>query len=749
MKISRQLLYLASFVCLAALAAVAISRIGSPSMAATLVWTVVVASLAGAPGLIHRRAWPAAFVLLPIGAYLIARVQLPLPSTVHGLGSKLAGFYLDELRSGAHAYTVNRFPLDLDGAPDLKLFIAMCTYGATGLAAFVALSFRKAIPAVVITLALVGFGLTVDNANRVTWLPLAFVVLAGFTMMLSRSLMRQRWKLVDALAGGATAVTATLLALSVLGTTSVSASRPWSDWRAWGAGGTGIARISFDWMASFPSLLNPDTNTPVMTVTSAEASYWRANTLDSFTGNAWFSESSFGQLLELDSAYGAYSYSIPADEPVPGGKAVTEVFDVRGLSTRFLFTAGTPTKLVMDTGVSVYTNGAGALRLTRPREPKYRYAVTSTIPQIKAADLVGQRGGHTMGWMRFEVLPFPTAAEMTGPDPASLWAVTMDLHAADREWLGLYELNRSIVGTASDPYEIGLRIEKFLRDNYTYSLKTPRNKYKSQYAAFLFETKTGDCRHFAGAMAVLLRFNDIPARVALGFTSGRRQTDGTFLVSTNDAHAWVEAYFPRSGWVPFEPTPGNALPGAGGSSTSKGFVDPFVAGGRSPGSVPTQAQATGRPNQGPGRAGQHPIGSTAPSGSLDWLIWILVPSAALLLWPVGRATLQRRGLGRGSTEERLRVALRLVHSELRDRGVGVPPSQTLRETAVLLKDALDLDATQVVDRAEAVLFGGRVASERDLADVAALRREMRRRLRNRMGWARAALARYGIQVALR
>jgi hypothetical protein len=95
------------------------------------------------------------------------------------------------------------------------------------------------------------------------------------------------------------------------------------------------------------------------------------------------------------------------------------------------------------------------------------------------------------------------------------------------------------------------------------------------------------------------------------------------------------------------------------------------------------------------------------------------------------------------------VALRLVHAELRDRGVGVPPSQTLRETAVFLKDTLDLDATRVVDRAEAVLFGGRVASERDLADVATLRREMRRRLRNRMGWARAALARYGIQVALR
>jgi transglutaminase-like putative cysteine protease len=324
-----------------------------------------------------------------------------------------------------------------------------------------------------------------------------------------------------------------------------------------------------------------------MEVTSAEASYWRANALDSFTGTAWTSGSSFGQLLELDSAYGAYSYTIPADEPVPGGKTVTQVFDVRGLSTRFLFTAGTPTRLVMSTHVSVYTNGAGALRLSRAHEPKYRYTVTSTIPRVKATDLVGLGGGYTMGMMRFKALPFPTAAEMTGPDPASLWAVTMDLHAADREWLGLYELNRSIVGTASDPYEIALRIEKFLRSSYTYSLKPPSTSYASPYAAFLFETKTGHCAYFAGAMAVLLRFNDIPARVALGFTCGRRQADGTFLVSTNDTHAWVEAYFPQAGWVAFEPTPGNALPTAGGSSTTP---DGPTRGPEGPASIPSVAR---------------------------------------------------------------------------------------------------------------------------------------------------------------
>ena len=44
-----------------------------------LVWVVVVAALAGAAGLVHRRAWPATLVLLPLGAYLVVRRAGPRP----------------------------------------------------------------------------------------------------------------------------------------------------------------------------------------------------------------------------------------------------------------------------------------------------------------------------------------------------------------------------------------------------------------------------------------------------------------------------------------------------------------------------------------------------------------------------------------------------------------------------------------------------------------------------------------------
>jgi hypothetical protein len=56
-------------------------------------------------------------------------------------------------------------------------------------------------------------------------------------------------------------------------------------------------------------------------------------------------------------------------------------------------------------------------------------------------------------------------------------------------------------------------------------------------------------------MAVLVRAAGIPARVALGYTPGTRRPDGSRVITSSDAHAWVEVYFQGLGWVPFDPTP--------------------------------------------------------------------------------------------------------------------------------------------------------------------------------------------------
>ncbi len=70
--------------------------------------------------------------------------------------------------------------------------------------------------------------------------------------------------------------------------------------------------------------------------------------------------------------------------------------------------------------------------------------------------------------------------------------------------------------------------------------------------------KRGFCQWYAPTMAVVLRHLGIPARIVEGFLPGsREQSDATEVLRNNNAHAWVEAYFPGYGWVEFDPTGAN------------------------------------------------------------------------------------------------------------------------------------------------------------------------------------------------
>jgi protein-glutamine gamma-glutamyltransferase len=746
MKSPGKLLYFASFVGLAVTAAVVIDHIGGPTIAPLLLAAVVAAALAGAPGLVHRRAWPVAVVLLPLGAYLLLRAQLPPPPHVHGVGQQI-GFYLEQLRSGARTYAGDDFPLDFAMATGVRVLLSLVVYVAIGLAAFMALSLRKALPAIVIVLALLGFGFTTDGASRVVWTPFAFLVLAGCMLVFSRSLQRKRWRATDALAGAATAMIAALLALSLLSATSVAASRPWQDWHKWGIVGTDSARLGFNWMENFPRLLDPTTDAQVMRVRSPLASYWRANALASFDGTMWFSSGPRSSRLTPEVISGSYVYRLATSSPEPPGKLVTESFQVESMYTNYFFTGGSPQTLAIGRQVLLQVNGALALGVDPPLGPKVDYAITAVIPQLKPADLVGR--GRDYPWAilaQYDTLPFRARSDL-GPTPESAWRTAMSDSPAHREWLGLYQLNQDIVGSTTDPYGIALKVEEYLRLHYVYSLTPPHTGYQSPYAAFLFQTKTGYCQHFAGAMAVLLRFNGVPARVAVGFTAGRQVKDGTFVVTRNDAHAWVEAYFPGVGWATFDPTPGRTIPGPGASSASAGFVDSFAGGsagdaGVSPGLTPDPHAL--RKLRGADVGGARSGAPAAPSGTAGWLPLGAVLAVVLVAWPIGRAVLRKRGLRRGGCDARLRASLALVYVDLKDHGVDVPRSQTLDETARFLKGHLDLDAGALVDRVQAVLFGGRAATQEDLADVAAFRRELKRRMRARRGRVRAVLALYGL-----
>lgn len=123
------------------------------------------------------------------------------------------------------------------------------------------------------------------------------------------------------------------------------------------------------------------------------------------------------------------------------------------------------------------------------------------------------------------------------------------------------ELTRQITAQAGNPFDAVKALDRYLQQQFPYDLKIPEfpeNRDTVDY--FLFEQQAGYCEHFASSLAVMARQLGLATRFVTGYTSGDyNPLTGYFEVRGNDAHGWVEVYFPHHGWVPFDPTPGSGM----------------------------------------------------------------------------------------------------------------------------------------------------------------------------------------------
>jgi hypothetical protein len=71
----------------------------------------------------------------------------------------------------------------------------------------------------------------------------------------------------------------------------------------------------------------------------------------------------------------------------------------------------------------------------------------------------------------------------------------------------------------------------------------------------LLQEEKGFCSYYAMTMAAVLRQLGIPTRIVHGYLPGVAEGDGRWTVPLQAAHAWVEVWFERAGWVRFDPTP--------------------------------------------------------------------------------------------------------------------------------------------------------------------------------------------------
>jgi hypothetical protein len=117
------------------------------------------------------------------------------------------------------------------------------------------------------------------------------------------------------------------------------------------------------------------------------------------------------------------------------------------------------------------------------------------------------------------------------------------------------QLSRRARGNADEPQRIAANIEDFLESGYTYTTDLPEVG-DSPVEDFLFKTRRGHCEYFATAATLILRQNNVPARIVNGFYGGQWNNVGNYwAVRQGDAHSWVEYYDPQVGWLKLDPTP--------------------------------------------------------------------------------------------------------------------------------------------------------------------------------------------------
>lgn len=98
-------------------------------------------------------------------------------------------------------------------------------------------------------------------------------------------------------------------------------------------------------------------------------------------------------------------------------------------------------------------------------------------------------------------------------------------------------------------------VKEYVKNSASYSLNTDKVPKDRDIALWLLnESNTGYCVHFATSSAVMLRSLGIPARYVTGYCVRTTSTKPTVVTSDN-AHAWVEYFDDNIGWIPFDATP--------------------------------------------------------------------------------------------------------------------------------------------------------------------------------------------------
>ena len=584
-----------------------------------------------------------------------------------------------------------------------------------GFAAAVALlvAARRPLPAAAVTVAGVGWPATLLGGTAIVAGTVALAAALAIPLVLRVTSARA------ALAGGAIGL------LVVLGAAATSSSTTLAreaavDWETWDIRGQGrqASEVRFIWDSNYEGITFPAEKTVVLRVDGPSTPhYWRTTTLDIFDDNHWFE-----RLFSLEQVdHDTQTLDLPQLIPSRARDEETWVeqrIRVEALVDDHLAAAGTPVALDARSLGTVFLLSGGVLRANTPVGEGESYRIWSYAPDpaprsLARAPAAYPRGAATFLEIDGRLLP---AFGAPGRERAVRALFDDPSYARFTRHRPMYDEARRVVAGARTPYAAVLALESWLRQTggFTYDESPPRGQ-GAPLVAFVTETKAGYCQHFAGAMAAMLRFLGIPARVAVGFTSGR-QDDGTWVVTDHEAHAWVEVWFAGVGWIPFDPTPGRGTLG-GEYSISSRSEDAVARLRRG-----QLTEGTPAPTRAPDLPSPTDASSTSRAPSLV-AVGLVLGAFWVVLLGVGKAFARRaRYLSRDP--RRLATASRReLEDFLRDQGIDVPPNATLGTLQRTVSREFGLDGRAFAAAASRARFGPPAAIQ---PGGASPRREVRR-----------------------
>ena len=656
---------------------------------------LAVALLAIVPALVRRGAVRVgAVVLSALGVAWVAFGSEPWELVPYRDERVLAPALHDTARGTVDFYEVF-LPFEPAQNPEMHALVLCAIFGfVAAMALFVAA--RRPLGAAAVTVAGVGWPATLLGGQAIATGAVALAAALAIPLILRATSVR------TVLAGGA------IGALVVVGAAWTSSATTLArdaavDWETWDIRGQGrqASEVRFIWDSNYEGIAFPSEKTVVLRVDGPSVPhYWRTTTLDVYDENHWFEHLFWLEQVDHD----AQTLQLPQLIPLRARNRedwIEQRIHVDALVDDHLAAAGTPVALDGRGLGTVFLLSGGVLRARTPVGQGESYRVWSYAPDPAPRDLARAPVRYPPAAARFLEVDGRTmpAFALSGRDRVVQSMLDDPSFRPFARHRPMYRVARRVARGAPTPYAAVLALESWLRQTggFTYDESPPQPRGVPPLVSFLTQTKAGYCQHFAGAMAAMLRMLGIPARIAVGFTSGILK-DETWVVTDHDAHAWVEVWFAGIGWVPFDPTPGRGTLG-GEYSIASDSEDAVARLNRG-----QLTNSTPAPTRAPDLPGPTDASTTSHAPSLLGVGLVLAALWVVLLG-LGKALLRRaRYLSRDP--RRLATASRReLEDFLRDQGADVPPNATLVALQRAVHDELGLDGRAFAAAAARARFG--------------------------------------------